>query len=135
MQEIHRSMPWSERDCARVITMKPDWCAINVKPPLLRHRWHERFTLPFMIQRRLTRINQLGLCPVALRDLAKSNDPHRSVLVERHIDEYLRTDPFSLAHALERLRRAIHYEEVERRDGEDWSIARNYVRVLLSRMT
>ena len=58
-----------------------------------------------------------------------------SVLVERHIDEYLRTDPFSLAHALERLRRAIHYEEVEGREGEDWSIARNYVRLLLSRMT
>ena len=88
-----------------------------------------------MIQRRLTRTNQLGLCLAALRDLAKSNDPHRSVLIERHIDEYLKADPFSLAHALERLRRAIHYEEVERRDGEDWSIARNYVRSLLSRMT
>jgi hypothetical protein len=88
-----------------------------------------------MIQRRLTRTNQLGLCLVALSDLAKSNDPHRSVVVERHIDEYLRTDPFSPAHALERLRRAIHYEEVEGREGEDWSIARNYVRLLLSRMT
>jgi hypothetical protein len=109
--------------------------AINVKPPLLRHRWAGGFTLLFMIQRRLTRTNQLGLCLVALRDLAKSNDPHRAVLVERHIDEYLKVDPFSLAHALERLRRAIHYEELERREGEDWSIARNYVRLLLSRMT
>jgi hypothetical protein len=88
-----------------------------------------------MIQRRLTRTNQLGLCLVALRDLAKSNDPHRDVLIERHIDEYLKADPFSLAHALERLRRAIHYEEVERRESEDWSLARNYVRLLLSRMT
>jgi hypothetical protein len=38
-------------------------------------------------------------------------------LIERHIDDYLRTDPFSLAHALERLRRAIHHEELERRGG------------------
>jgi hypothetical protein len=53
---------------------------------------------------------------------------------EKHIsdiDEYLRNDPFSLAHALERLRRAIHYEELEWRGGEDWSIAKNYVRLRL----
>jgi hypothetical protein len=56
-------------------------------------------------------------------------------LVERQIDEYLRNDPFSLAHALERLRRAIHYEELERREGEDWSVAKEYVRSLLRRMT
>jgi hypothetical protein len=64
-----------------------------------------------------------------------SNDHHRHVLVERHIDEYLRTDPFSLAHVLERLRRAIQYEAAQRRKGEDWSIARGYVRLLLHRMT
>jgi hypothetical protein len=74
-------------------------------------------------------------CLAALRVLAKSNDPHRFVLVERQIDEYLRTDPFSLAHALERLRRAIHYEEVEGREGEEWSVAKEYVRSLLHRMT
>jgi len=78
---------------------------------------------------------RLGPCLAALRVLAKSNDPHRFVLVERHIDEYLRTDPFSLAHALERLRRAIHYEEVEGREDEDWSVAKEYVRSLLHRMT
>jgi hypothetical protein len=77
----------------------------------------------------------LGQCLAALRGLAKSSDPHRFVLVERHIDEYLRTDPFSLSHALERLRRAIHYEEAEGREGEDWSIAKEYVRSLLHRMT
>jgi hypothetical protein len=82
-----------------------------------------------------TEMHRLGLCLIALRDLAKSNDPHRYILIERHIDEYLKADPFSLAHALERLRRAIYYEEVEAREGEDWSIARNYVRLLLSRMT
>jgi hypothetical protein len=80
-------------------------------------------------------MHRLGPCLAALRDLANSNDPHRHILIESHIDEYLRTDPFSLAHALERLRRAIHYEEAEGREGEDWSIARDYVRSLLHRMT
>ena len=112
-------------------------CSINVKPLLLGIRWHGRFTTLFMIQRRLTRTNvpRLGPCLVALRVLAKSKGLHRHVLIERHIDEYLRTDPFSLAHhALERLRKAIHFEELERREGEDWSVAREYVRSLLRRM-
>jgi hypothetical protein len=41
-----------------------------------------------------------GQCLAALRALAKSNDPRRYTLVERHIDESLRIGPFSLAHAL-----------------------------------
>jgi hypothetical protein len=110
--------------------------AINVKPPLLIHRCHGRLTTPFMVQRRSTRtdVPRLGPCLTALRVLASSNGPHRG-LVERQIDEYLRNDPFSLAHALERLRRAIQYEELERREGEDWSVAKEYVRSLLRRMT
>ena len=65
----------------------------------------------------------------------EQRDSHRDVLIERRIDDYLRTDPFSLAHALERLRRAIHWEELEKRKGEDWSVAKNYVRLLVHRMT
>ena len=80
-------------------------------------------------------MHRLEPCLTALRVLASSKGPDRHVLIERHIDDYLRTDPFSLAHALERLRRAIHYEELERREGEDWSVAREYVRSLLRRMT
>jgi hypothetical protein len=72
-------------------------------------------------------------CLTALRILAKSTGPHRHVLIEKHIDD-LRNDPFSLAHALERLRMAIQYEAAQRREGEDWSMARNYVRLLLHRM-
>jgi len=88
-----------------------------------------------MAHRRLTHneMHRLRPCLTALRVLAKSKGPHRDILVEKYIDEYLRTD-FSLAHALERLRRAIHYEEVQRREGEDWSVARDYVRSLLRRM-
>jgi len=51
-----------------------------------------------------------------------------------HDDDYLRTDPFSHAHALERLRKAIHYEELERREGEDWNVAKDYVRSLQNMM-
>ena len=89
-----------------------------------------------MAQRRLTRneMHRLGPCLTALRVLATSKGPYRNALIEKYVDEYLRTDPFSLAHALERLRRAIHYEELERRKGEDWSVAKNYVRLLLRRM-
>ena len=74
-------------------------------------------------------------CLAGLRVLAKSNDPNRAVLVERHIDEYLGTAPLSLAYELERLRSAIYNEAAQRREGEDWSDAREYVRSLLRRMT
>ena len=89
-----------------------------------------------MEKRRIVRAQvRLGPCLAALRVLAKSKDASRPVLIERQVDDYLRTDPFSLAHALERLHKAIHDEAGERRDGEDWSIAKTYVRSLLNRMT
>jgi hypothetical protein len=89
-----------------------------------------------MVQRRLTNneMHRLGPCLTALRVLAQSNDLRRDIPIERNIDEYLKSDTFSLAHALKRLRRAIHYEELARREGEDWSVAKNYVRLLLHRM-
>ena len=54
-------------------------------------------------------------CLAASRILAKSKGPNRNVWVERHIDDYLRTDAFGLS--LERIRKAIDYEELERREG------------------
>lgn len=89
-----------------------------------------------MVRRRLTdnERHQLGPCLTALRILAHSKGLRRDILIEKNIDEYLRTDPFSLAHALERLRRAIRCEELERRERGDWSVAKNYVRLLLHRM-
>jgi hypothetical protein len=77
----------------------------------------------------------LRTCMDAVRVLARSNDANRAVLVERYIDEYLRTETVSLIRSLERLRRVIHYEEAERREGDDWSVAREYVCSLLHRMT
>ena len=75
---------------------------------------------------------RLRPCLTALRVLAISANPNRYLLVERHIDEYLRTH-HSLAHALERLRRAIDHEEVEGH-GDYWGIVKEHVRSL-HRMT
>jgi hypothetical protein len=72
----------------------------------------------------------LQSCLIALRIAASSSDPYQRIVVERHIDEYLRAVPFSLGDALERLSKSIQLEERERREGEDWSVARNYVRSL-----
>jgi hypothetical protein len=89
-----------------------------------------------MVQRRLTNkeMHRLGPRLTALRVLAQSKNLRRDILIERNIDEYLKTDQFSLVYALERLRRAIHHEEHARREGEDWSVAKNYVRLMLHRM-
>ena len=68
----------------------------------------------------------------------KSNStPASSETLVRNIRRATRKhhdDPFSLAHALERLRKAIHYEELERREGEDWNVAKDYVRSLQNMM-
>jgi hypothetical protein len=67
-----------------------------------------------------------------LRVLARTNEPNRGVLIERNIEHYLNTEPGSERPALERLRDAIDHEEAERREGEDWSIAKHFVRSWLS---
>lgn len=81
-------------------------------------------------------MDHLRLCMNALRVLARTNDPNRLFLIQRRIDEYLKTETaVNLTRTLERLRKAVHHEEVERRGGENWSIAKEYVRSLLHRMT
>jgi hypothetical protein len=67
----------------------------------------------------------------ALRVLAQTNDPNRVVLTENAINEYLRDEPGNVRISLERLCDAIDREEAENRRGEDWSIARDYVRARL----
>jgi hypothetical protein len=76
-------------------------------------------------------MRRLRPCLAALRVLASSKAPHRHRLIELEIDEYLNKDPHSLARGLERLRVAIQNEETERREGEDWSAAKDYIRSLL----
>jgi hypothetical protein len=76
-------------------------------------------------------MDRLGTCINALRVLARSNDPDRAVLVERHIDAYLTTETVSVWQALERLCKGIRDEQAEGREGEDWSVAKRYIRSAL----
>jgi hypothetical protein len=71
----------------------------------------------------------------ALRLLARTHDPNRVVLIQRNIDRYMQMEDGGKERGLERLRVAIHNEEAERREGDDWSVAKEYVRSLLHRMT
>ena len=66
----------------------------------------------------------------ALRNLAKTDVPNRAELILRNVDLYLKDEIGGRQRALERLRQAIHNEETERREGEDWSVAKDYVRSL-----
>jgi hypothetical protein len=80
-------------------------------------------------------MDQLTTYIDALCVLAKTHDTNRVVLIERNIDNYLKTESGGKERGLERLRVAIHNEEAEGREGEDWDVARDYVRSLLHRMT
>ena len=62
-----------------------------------------------------------------LRVLARTDQPNRASLIERNIEDYLKTAGTERP-SLERLRDAIGREEAEKRQGEDWSIAKDYVR-------
>jgi hypothetical protein len=70
----------------------------------------------------------------ALRVMAQANDPNRAVLIETTVREYLKAEPGTLRLSLERLCDAIDREEAAKRRGEDWSIARDYVRSQLRRL-
>jgi hypothetical protein len=66
----------------------------------------------------------------ALRNLARTDVPNRAELIRRNVDRYVKDEIGGRQRALERLRQVIHNEETERRDGEDWSVAKDYVRSL-----
>ena len=70
----------------------------------------------------------------ALRALAQANDPNRAVLIENAINEYLKGELGTVGLSLERLCDAIDREDAEKRRGEDWSIAKDYVRSRLRRL-
>ena len=56
-------------------------------------------------------------------------------LVEKAIDEYLNDKAGIVRLSLERLCNAIEREEAEKRRGEDWSVAMDYVRSRLRRLS
>jgi Ribbon-helix-helix protein, copG family len=69
-----------------------------------------------------------------LRVLARTNEPNRAVLIEKAVNEYLNDKAGIARLSLERLCDAIDREEAEKRPIEDWSIARDYVRLRLRRL-
>jgi len=76
-------------------------------------------------------MDRLVTCMDALRALARSNDPDRAVLVEKYIDAYLTTETVSVWYALEWLSKNIRDEQAEGREGENWSVAKEYIRSVL----
>ena len=69
-----------------------------------------------------------------LRVLARTNEPNRVVLIEKAVNEYLNDKAGIVRLSLQRLCDAIDREEAEKRRGEDWSIARDYVHSRLQRL-
>ena len=78
--------------------------------------------------RQLPRRDRFRTYMDALRNLARTDVPNRAELIERNVDRYLKDEVGGRQRALERLRQAIHNEETERREGDDWSVAKDYVR-------
>ena len=71
----------------------------------------------------------IAVCPTAtLADAAITSAVLR-------LPQRLTTDPVSVWHAVERLGKAIHDEHAEQREGEDWGLAKVYVRSVPHRMT
>jgi hypothetical protein len=79
-------------------------------------------------------MDRLRKCMDALRVLAaRSLDPPElTTLIEGRINEFIVGDERA---ALEELRKAIEREEAQKRKGEDWTIAREYVRAELKKLT
>jgi hypothetical protein len=80
-------------------------------------------------------MDQLHQLVKTLRVLARTNEPNRVALVEKAIDGYLNDKAGIVRLSLERLCDAIDREEAEKRPIEDWSIARDYTRSRLRRLT
>ena len=66
-----------------------------------------------------------------LRVLARTDQPNRVGLIERNIEDYLKTAGTERL-LLQRLRDTIEREDAEKHPGEDWSIAKDYVSSRLS---
>ena len=82
----------------------------------------------------MSEVDRLRRFVEALRALAQANDPNRAVLIENAINEYLKGELGTVGLSLERLCDAIDREDAEKRRGEDWSIAKDYVRSRLRRL-
>jgi hypothetical protein len=82
----------------------------------------------------LSEVDPLQQLVVTWRVLARTNEPNRVVLIEKAVNEYLNDKAGIVRLSLQRLCDAIDREEAEKRRGEDWSIARDYVHSRLQRL-
>jgi hypothetical protein len=61
----------------------------------------------------------------------RSHNPDLVIAIERRIDEFALGEVPEERTALERLAQVIEVLEARKRQGEDWTIAKEYVRSLL----
>jgi hypothetical protein len=78
-------------------------------------------------------MDRLRACVEALRVLAKSSHADPFLVVEMRVNEFLKAEGGGRAQ-LEWLLQAIEVQEDAKRQSEDWSIAKEYVRSLLQRL-
>ena len=64
----------------------------------------------------------------------RSRNPDLTSVIERRIDEFALGEVPEERTALERLAQVIEVLEARKRQGEDWAIAKEYVRSLLQRL-
>jgi hypothetical protein len=81
-------------------------------------------------------MDRLRICVDKLRVFAKEFDnPNSVLLIQKRINEFLHGEVPGGRAPIERLTEAIEMEEAKKRQGEDWDIARKYVRSLLQRLS
>ena len=79
-------------------------------------------------------MDQLETCIDTLRMVAEQSDNPDFILVtRRRINEFVNTEIPGGRVSIERLARAIEVAEAEKRQDEDWTVAKEYVRSLLQR--
>jgi len=64
----------------------------------------------------------------------RSSNPDLATVIERRIDEFALNEVPEERGALKRLGQVIDMQEARRRQGEDWTIAKEYVRSLVQRL-
>ena len=76
-------------------------------------------------------VDRLGTCIDKLRVLAEQSDNPNFIVTKRWINEFVHGEVPGGRPTIERLAQAIEVAEAEKRQGEDWTIAKEYVRYLL----
>ena len=79
-------------------------------------------------------MDRLETCIDTLRMVAEQSDnPNFIVVTRRQINEFVNAEIPGGRVSIERLARAIEVAEAEKRQDEDWTVAKEYVRSLLQR--